>query len=136
MYFRTGNVHMKTPVVESLFNKYAYLKTCNFIKKRFQHRCFPVKLAKLLRTPFFTEHIQWLLLEISHELSLFIAFENNEWCHFVVRIGSPAFISFFLRVFHFILFLSLFLAFFVWILLLFGFEVSLSILKTKEWGCS
>ena len=127
---------MKTPVLESLFNKYAGLKISNFNKNILRHRYFPVELAKFLRTPFFTEHIQWLLLEISHELSLFIAFENNEWCHFVVRIGSPAFISFFLRVFHFILFLSLFLVFFVWILLLFGFEVSLSILKTKEWGCS
>ena len=26
------------------------LQTCNFIKKRFQHRCFPVNIAKLLRT--------------------------------------------------------------------------------------
>ena len=28
------------------------LKACNFIKKRLQHRCFPVNIAKLLRTPF------------------------------------------------------------------------------------
>ena len=26
---------------------------CNFIKKRLQHRCFPVKFANFLRTPFF-----------------------------------------------------------------------------------
>ena len=26
-------------------------KTCNFIKKRLQHRCFPVNIAKLFRTP-------------------------------------------------------------------------------------
>ena len=26
------------------------LQACNFIKKRFQHRCFPVNIAKLLRT--------------------------------------------------------------------------------------
>ena len=25
--------------------------------------------------------------------SLFIAYKNDEWCHFLVRIGSPAFIS-------------------------------------------
>ena len=36
----------------SLFNKVAVLKTCNFIKKRLQHRCFPVKIARFLRTPF------------------------------------------------------------------------------------
>ena len=34
----------------------------NFIKKRLQHRCFPVKLAKFLRTPFLKEHLRWLLL--------------------------------------------------------------------------
>ena len=27
------------------------LKACNIIKKRLQHRCFPVKYAKFLRTP-------------------------------------------------------------------------------------
>ena len=43
----------KTPVLESLFNKIAGLEDCNFIKKTLQHRCFPVKLAKFLRTPFF-----------------------------------------------------------------------------------
>ena len=30
----------------------------NFIK----NRCFPVKFANFLRTPFFTEHLRWLLL--------------------------------------------------------------------------
>ena len=38
------------------------LKACNFIKKRLQPRCFPVKFAKFLRTPFFTEHLRWMLL--------------------------------------------------------------------------
>ena len=33
------------------FNKYAGLQFCNFIKKRLQHRCFPVNIAKFLRTP-------------------------------------------------------------------------------------
>ena len=26
------------------------MKVCNFIKKRLQHRCFPVNIAKLLKT--------------------------------------------------------------------------------------
>ena len=29
--------------------------------KRLQHRRFPVKFAKFVRTPFFTEHLRWLL---------------------------------------------------------------------------
>ena len=30
----------------------AGLEACNFIKKRFLHRCFPVNIAKFLRTAF------------------------------------------------------------------------------------
>ena len=38
------------------------LQPCNFIKKRLQHQGFPVKFAKVLRIPFFKEHLWWLLL--------------------------------------------------------------------------
>ena len=38
---------------ELLFNKVTGLKVCNFIKKRLQHRCFLVNIAKFLRTPIF-----------------------------------------------------------------------------------
>ena len=44
--------HRKKPVLESLLNKVAGLKVCNFIKKRLKHRCFPVKLHKFSRAPF------------------------------------------------------------------------------------
>ena len=43
----------KTPVLQSLFNKVASLQACNFIKKRLQRKCFPVKLAK------FQKHLFW-----------------------------------------------------------------------------
>ena len=43
------------------------LRACNFIKKRFQHRCLPVKSAKFLRILFFTEHLQRLLLNMSYQ---------------------------------------------------------------------
>ena len=33
-----------------------------FIKKGIWQRCFPVNFAKFLRTNFFTEHLQWLLV--------------------------------------------------------------------------
>ena len=32
-------------------------QACNFIKKRLQHRCFPMKFEKFLRAPLFTEHL-------------------------------------------------------------------------------
>ena len=49
------------------------LQACIFIKKRLWrpatllkkalcHRCFPVNFEKFLKTPSFTEHLQWLLL--------------------------------------------------------------------------
>ena len=32
----------------------------NFIKKILQHKCFLMKFAKFLGTPFFTEYLRWL----------------------------------------------------------------------------
>ena len=62
--------------------------------------------------------------------SLFIAYVNDESCHCVVRIGSPVLISFYCMCFVSFFFFSL------WILLLsLGVEVSLSILKIKQWSC-
>ena len=55
-----------------LFNQDASLKNSNVMKKRLQHRCFPVKSAKVLRTPFFTGHLWWLLLNKSRRSLWFI----------------------------------------------------------------
>ena len=44
------NIHRKTPVLESLFNKET---PCNFIKKRLQQRSFPLNIAEFFRTAFF-----------------------------------------------------------------------------------
>ena len=46
--------------------RYSYSVLCgkkawNFVKKRLQHRCFPVSIPKCLRTAFSTEH-RWLFL--------------------------------------------------------------------------
>ena len=38
-------------MLESLFNKVKGLQAGNFVKKRLQHTCVPVELAKFLRTP-------------------------------------------------------------------------------------
>ena len=34
-------------------------KACTFIKKRLQHRCFTVNIAKPWKTAFFIEHLRW-----------------------------------------------------------------------------
>ena len=57
---------METPVLESLFNKGH--QVCNFIKKRLQHRCFPVIIAKFLST-YFEEHLRTAASVYSEDLS-------------------------------------------------------------------
>ena len=48
-------------MLESLFTKTAGLQICNFIKKRIQHRCFPVNIAEFLRIAVFIEQLWWKL---------------------------------------------------------------------------
>ena len=43
----------KKPMLESPFNKVVGLEVCNFIKKRLQHRCFPVSFTKICKNTFF-----------------------------------------------------------------------------------
>ena len=47
------------------FNKVADA-SATLLKKRLRHRCFPVNFVKFSRTPFFTEHLWWVLLEKSY----------------------------------------------------------------------
>ena len=47
-----------------LYNKVAGIQACNFIKKSFQPRFFPVNIVKIFRTAFFIEHLWWLLLNL------------------------------------------------------------------------
>ena len=45
------------------FNKVAGLRPATLFKKRLWHKCFPVNFAKFHRTPFYIEHLWWLLLK-------------------------------------------------------------------------
>ena len=53
VFQKVPNIHKKTPVLQTIFNKVAGQEGCHFVKKRIQGRCFPVKFAKILRTTFF-----------------------------------------------------------------------------------
>ena len=56
----------KTPALESLFNNAADLWVSTFLRKRLQHRWFPVKLAKFnLTTPILKNICERLLLKTS-----------------------------------------------------------------------
>ena len=48
--------HRKTRVLESPLNKFRDRQACNFIQKRLQHWCFPLKLANFLRKTFLMKH--------------------------------------------------------------------------------
>ena len=69
------------------FTKFAGKHLCQsltpatLLKKRLWHRCFSVNFVKFLRTPFYIEHLWWLLLKIKNTIlaigkSIFLQQEN------------------------------------------------------------
>ena len=63
---RTSQYSQENTCTGVFSNEVASLKDCNYIKERLQHGCFPVNIAKFLRTAFLTEHLRWLLLYFRH----------------------------------------------------------------------
>ena len=53
-------------MLETVFSKVAGFKACNFITKKVQHRCFPVKFAKSLRIPILKNICERLLLYLHY----------------------------------------------------------------------
>ena len=53
-----ANFTGKHPYQSLFFNKVVGLGPATLLKKRLQHRYFPVNFAKFLRTPFLIEHLQ------------------------------------------------------------------------------
>ena len=51
MFWNIWQYSQENTLLESLFNRVAGLKASSFIKKRLQHSCFPLNIAKFLRTP-------------------------------------------------------------------------------------
>ena len=56
-------IHRKTSVPESFYNKVTALRPAILLKERLRHRCFPVNFAKFLRTPFWRKASGRLLLD-------------------------------------------------------------------------
>ena len=52
------NIHRETPVLESLFNKVAGLKTCNLIKKETPTQAFSFEHWAIFKYKNFEEHLQ------------------------------------------------------------------------------
>ena len=57
-------------MLKPLLNKIAGLELASFYKKRLQHKCFPVKFAKLLKTPILKNICKRLLREIYKKAAL------------------------------------------------------------------
>ena len=59
MFYKKGNLKYFTKLMGKhlcwslILNKVAGLKPAALLKKRLQHKCFPVNVAKFLRTPFY-----------------------------------------------------------------------------------
>ena len=51
-------------MLDSLFNKVAGLQSCNFVKKRLQHRSFSVNIVEFLTTPVLKNSRERLFLRI------------------------------------------------------------------------
>ena len=68
MFFKIGvlkiSQYSQKSTCVGVLNKVAGLQACSFIKKRLQHKCFFVNIAKIFKSTFFIEHLRWLLLFI------------------------------------------------------------------------
>ena len=64
--------------MESLSNNNVDLKACNVIKKRLQHKCFPVNITKSLRVSIFKSSATgcFCLLSILYKEFVDISYEN------------------------------------------------------------
>ena len=61
-----------------------HLQVCHFNEKRLQHKYFPMKFAKLLRTSCFTEHLRCLLVTA---LTVAMAITKPRMKHFMIMIS-------------------------------------------------
>ena len=60
-----------------------FFRPATLLKKRLCHRCFPANFVKFSRTPFFIEHLRWLLLEMACYYRLEMLLSFREICQFI-----------------------------------------------------
>ena len=79
--------HTETSMLKFLFDKVAGLQTRNFLKKRLQHRCFPMKLSLIVfrwNQPLWKIHdiasinFDCFTINVSNQLKLS---SEITWCH-------------------------------------------------------
>ena len=110
MFFKTvvlekfPNIPRKTPVLKSLFNKIVTWRPATSLKKRLQYKCFPVNLAKVLRTAFLTKHlwrqllVMWISTSVCHK-NLWSVMKSRAQNHHSLKLGSKLkYLKFFLYI--------------------------------------
>ena len=90
MFLKISQISQQSP-----FNKVVVLRTCSFIRKRLQNRCFPVKFAKFLRTTNLKNICERLLLNLFKKGLEHMCFPVN----FVNYSGTPILKSTYKRLF-------------------------------------
>ena len=65
VFLKNSQNSQENTCVRDFLNKVTSLWPATLFKKRLSHRSFPVNFAKFLRRPFFTEHLWWLLLNVT-----------------------------------------------------------------------
>ena len=82
LFLKISQYSQENTCVSVSFYKVAGLQACNFIKKRLQHWCFPVNIAKYLGTPILRNICEQLLLYLERIIPLTVLlktlFENLE----------------------------------------------------------
>ena len=63
-------------VLESLFNKVARLRACNFIRKRLQYRYFPMNIAKFLTKTILKNICKRLVIFLPNAVKTVIRFKT------------------------------------------------------------
>ena len=64
MFLKILQYPQEIPVLESLFNKVAELKACNFIKKETPRQVFSREYGEIFKNSRFVKHLRWLLLHL------------------------------------------------------------------------
>ena len=55
--------HQRCSIKKGVLKNFAKFIFATLLKKRLWHRCFPVNFAKILKTPFLTEHL-WTTVSV------------------------------------------------------------------------
>ena len=85
-------IHLKAPVLESLFNRVSGMRHATLLKKRLRRRCIYVNFVKFLRTSFLQNTSVFCLTVSFHKEVLYICWNllllekwtKSQFCYFFV----------------------------------------------------